>query len=155
MSIYIIFCLIVIIFLFLLVYKVYICILALSNSTAELSSLCPQVVFKFGLGQTKQEQKHWVTKCHFENFLKLFLFSIFAAIAIFFLFPFFFFSDVMSSSFQWMQNFQLEILKQSRKTLPTVPMEPREVGTRLSHGYLYINLPPVFMCLLPVVLSYL
>lgn len=26
---------------------------------------------------------------------------------------------------------------------------------RLSHGYLYINLPPVFMCLLPVVLSYL
>lgn len=41
MSIYIIFCLIVVILLFLWVYKVYICILALSNSTAELSSLYP------------------------------------------------------------------------------------------------------------------
>lgn len=94
MSIYIFFCLIIIL-LFLWVYKVYLCILALSNSTAELSSLSP--CLEFGLWQTKQEQKHWVTKCYLEVFLNVVFINHFHIVAIVtsFLFCYcLFFSDV-------------------------------------------------------------
>lgn len=84
MSIYIIFCLIVIILLFLLVYKVYICILALRNSTAELSSLYPYgVVWTFGFVTNQERTKALsVTKCHLEVFLNVVFYIHFHIVAI-------------------------------------------------------------------------
>lgn len=54
------------------------------------------VVWKFGLGQTKREQKHWVTKCHLEVFLNVVFMIHFhiAAIVICFFVAIVLFSDV-------------------------------------------------------------
>lgn len=67
------------------------------------------------------------------------------------LFVFSWCDDTWSTLFQWMQNSQSGVLS-LRKHFPWFH---GVTHSRLSHGYFYINLPPIFMCLLPVVLMYL
>lgn len=90
--------------------------------------------------KTKQE-KHWVTKSHLELFLNVvfILFISFCVATVFFCCMGFFPDDQQADSsslrthFPWFHGFTH--------------------FSHLSHGYLYISLPPVFMYLLPVVLT--
>ena len=80
----------------------------------------------------------------------------------FFLLLSFFYSLMwhMISSCQWMQNSQSGILKKKNTVSENIShgsmgLQIAWLAHRLSDGYFYINLPPIFMCLLSVVLTYL
>lgn len=63
------------------------------------SALMEFGVWRFGLGQTKQEQKHWVTKCHLEIFLNVALMIIVSCLLFLLLSLFFLMWWHMISSF--------------------------------------------------------
>lgn len=119
MSIYII-CVILLLLLLLLCIKCIYVSCILSNSIAELSSLYPYGVWRFGLRQTKQEKKHWVTKCHLEIFLNV-VFMIHFVIHLFVIVCFFLIWCHRISSFSVNADFSVLIPQESQNTFPMVP----------------------------------
>lgn len=161
MSIYIIFCLIVIIILFLWCIKcIYVSWPCETPLLSWARSALKGVFWSFGLWQTRQEQKHWVTKCHLDFFFPNVFTIHFYIVAIvcvflFWLLFFFFFPNVTNDQLLSV-NAKLSVgesLSSLRKHFPwfhglTDSMTGGASLRRLSDGYFYINLPPIFMCLL-------
>lgn len=156
--IYIIFALLVLYYYFVWVYKMYICILALSNSTAELSSLCPYGVWSLDVwfGANQERTKALSDQMSFRNISECcFYDSLCHVFSYFFIIIVFIFPDVMTHDqlfFQWSKTLSWESSSSLKKHFPWFH---GATDSCLSHGYFYINLPPIFMCLLPVVFTYL
>lgn len=124
-----------------------------------MSSLCPYGVWSYGglvWDKPSKEQKHWVTKCHLEIFLNV-VFMIHCVMSSFFYYYYYRYcswcDDTWSALFfQWSKTLSWESSSSLRKHFPWFH---GPTDSCLSHGYFYINLPPIFMCLLPVVFMYL
>lgn len=98
-----------------------------------------------------KKKKHWVTKCHLEIFLNV-VFMIHFVIHLFVIVCFF--PDLMSQDRFFFSECRFLSLDSSASLRTHFPWCHWLTDSRLSHGYFYINLPPMFMCLLPFVFMY-